>query len=269
MPSWPSPDAASRRSSSSLSAAPAWSAARRRPRISCGRDRCRRRGPRPGRRGRGSGWPPRGAGRWPGSSVGIGPRTLPASTSRATPVTRSTVNPNLSKIVPAGADAPKWSSPTIAPASPTQRSQPSDTPASTATRAGTSRGSTESRYAAGCRSNSSQQGSDTTRAGTPSRSSASAAPNASCSSEPVPIRTIFGAAAAAPRAGRSRRGRRRRGPSRPCPAASAASGGSATARSGRTATRRRARSATAQAAAASFASPGRMNHRFGIARSAA
>ena len=32
-----------------------------------------------------------------------------------------------------GADAPKWSSPTIAPSSPTQRSQPSETPTSTLT----------------------------------------------------------------------------------------------------------------------------------------
>src|SRR6185436_1415275 len=86
------------------------------------------------------GCPPRGAGRWPGSRVGCGPRTDPSRTPFVTPTTRSTVNPNFSKIVPAGADAPKWSRPTIAPLSPTQRSQPSDTPASTATRAATAEG---------------------------------------------------------------------------------------------------------------------------------
>ena len=41
--------------------------------------------------------------------------------------------------------APKWSSPMIAPSSPTQRSQPSDTPTSTLTRFFTDGGRTSSR----------------------------------------------------------------------------------------------------------------------------
>ena len=146
--------AASRRISSSLSAAPAWSAANATrmagidplwPRVGRRRvsgDARRRRRP-------SVGWPPiaggRRSGRHRGSGCGRGGRR--ARRVRATSVTRSAVKPNFSKIVPAGADAPKWSSPMIAPSSPTQRSQPSETPTSTLTRSRTAGGRTASRYA--------------------------------------------------------------------------------------------------------------------------
>src|SRR6187551_2245943 len=128
----------------------------------------------------------------PPSSVGMRPRRPSRTTRRATSVTRSAVNPNFSKIVPAGADAPKWSSPMIAPSSPTQRSQPSETPTSTLTRFRTDGGRTASRYDWSCRSNRSQHGSETTRVGMPSPSSVSAAAYASCSSDPVPMRISCG-----------------------------------------------------------------------------
>ena len=175
------------------------------------------------------------------------------------------VKPSFSKIVPAGADAPKWSSPMIAPSSPTQRSQPSETPTSTLTRLRTAGGRTSSRYAWSWRSKRSQHGRDTTRVGIPSPSSASAAANASWSSDPVPIRISCGfppdrlaqdvAAAGDALAGsRSVPGKRRQLLARQ--------------RQGDRAVACRS-TASAQAAAVSFASPGRMNHRFGIARSAA
>ena len=112
--------------------------------LSCGRGPRSPSGRPRTRPGPGSGGRPCGrSGRRRRSGCGrAGPR---ATTRRAMSVTRSAVNPNFSKIVPAGADAPKWSSPMIAPSSPTQRSQPSDTPISTLTRLRTDGGSTESR----------------------------------------------------------------------------------------------------------------------------
>ena len=62
------------------------------------------------------------------------PRKPSRTTRRPIVATASAVNPNSRRIVPAGADAPKWSRATIAPSSPVQRSQPSETPSSTATR---------------------------------------------------------------------------------------------------------------------------------------
>ena len=49
------------------------------------------------------------------------------------------------RVVPAGADAPKWSIAMISPASPTMSRQPCGTPASTETRALTAAGRTFSR----------------------------------------------------------------------------------------------------------------------------
>ena len=95
-----------------------------RPPIRSGRDRRRRVRSTPGSPVLSDGCSPPSP-RWPGCSVGIRPRRPSRATRRATSVTRSTVNPNSLKTVPAGAEAPKWSSPTIAPSSPTQRSQPS------------------------------------------------------------------------------------------------------------------------------------------------
>ena len=79
-----------------------------RPRpASGGRRRRRHRGP---ARGRSAGGPGRasGSGRWSPSRT----------TRRATSATRSAVKPSFSKIVPAGAEAPKWSIPMTAPSSP-------------------------------------------------------------------------------------------------------------------------------------------------------
>ena len=59
----------------------------------------------------------------------------------------------------------------IAPSGPTQRSQPSETPASMLTRLAQLGGRTASRYAAGCAAKRSQQGIDTTRVRMPSASS--------------------------------------------------------------------------------------------------
>ena len=70
-------------------------------------------------------------------------------------------------------------------------------PASTATRAFTDGGSTLSRYAWSCSSNHSTDGIDTTRVGTPSACSCSRASTASCTSEPVPIRTTSAASPSA------------------------------------------------------------------------
>ena len=126
-------------------------------------------------------------------------------------------------------------------------------------------GRTASRYASSCASNRSQQGSETTRVAIPSASSASAAANASWSSEPVPMRISAGVAARSPRAGRSRRARRPRGRARRVPG----SVGSFWRVRARAIGPSRRSTASAQAAAVSLASPGRTNHRFGIARSAA
>ena len=112
-------------------------------------------------------------GRWWGGSRGLAPSVAwrpcrpSRTTRRPTSATRSAVKPNSLKIVPAGALAPKWSSPMIAPSSPTQRSQPIETPISTETRFLTDGGRTESRYASSCASNRSQQGRLTTRDGMP------------------------------------------------------------------------------------------------------
>ena len=73
------------------------------------------------------------------------PRTPSRTTPRPTSATRFAVKPKCSKIAAAGADAPKWSSAMIAPSSPVQRSQPSDTPISTLTRVRTPDGRTDSR----------------------------------------------------------------------------------------------------------------------------
>ncbi len=90
------------------------------------------------------------------------------------------------------AEAPKCSSDTMRPASPTYRCQVSPMPASTATRAFTDGGSTESRYPCSCSSNHSTHGIDTTRVGTPSACSCSRAATARCTSEPVAISTTSG-----------------------------------------------------------------------------
>ena len=55
---------------------------------------------------------------WGVWSVGWRPRSPSRTTRRATSATRSTVKPNSRRIVPAGALAPKWSMPMIAPSSP-------------------------------------------------------------------------------------------------------------------------------------------------------
>ena len=69
----------------------------------------------------------------PTPSVLIRPWSPSRTTRRATSATRSTVNPNSLKIVPAGALAPKWSSPMIAP-SVARRSAPSPSRRPTSTR---------------------------------------------------------------------------------------------------------------------------------------
>ena len=117
-------------------------------------------------------------------------RTRPAEALADDPRARrppraSAVKPNSFRIVPAGAEAPKWSRATIAPSSPAQRSQPSETPISTATRFRAAAGRTDSRYAASWASKASQQGRLTTRVAIPSASRASAAATASWTSEPV------------------------------------------------------------------------------------
>ena len=111
--------------------------------------------------------------------------------------------------------------PMIAPSAPTQRSQPRVTPASTATRAPDVGGSTASRYAWSWASNSSQQGSDTTRVGIPSASSASAAPRPAAAPSPVRDQDQRRASpAASPRrvGARSRPARRPRAPFSAVPA---------------------------------------------------
>ena len=144
--------------------------------------------------------------------------TAAASTFGPRPATRSTVNPNRSKIVPAGADAPKWSRPTIAlrrrPSAPSPGSRrPRPTRARTVL-AGHG-------FAVGGLLRLEQLPAG--QLDDPGRDavafSASAARNASCSSDPVPIRIDPRLAPASPRAGRSparhalacRAGRTRRG----------------------------------------------------------
>ena len=98
----------------------------------------------------------------------------------------------------------------------------------------------------------------------PSASSASAAANASCSSEPVPMRMSSGLPPAASR----RTYPPRATPSRAFSAVPASVGSFWRVRASATGPSPRS-TAMAQAADVSLASPGRMNHRFGIARSAA
>src|SRR5260370_13565745 len=86
--------------------------------------------------------------------------------SLAALITASGVKPNSAASVLSGADAPNVRMPITAPAMPTYQSQPSGEACSTATRAVTDGISTSSRYSAGCRSNSSQQGMLTPRART-------------------------------------------------------------------------------------------------------
>ena len=81
-----------------------------------------------------------------------------ASSVRARPATFSGVKPYSAMTIAPGAEAPKRSTETTSPCAPTQRSQPSETPASTPRRASTSGGSTESRYSSVCSAKSSQHG---------------------------------------------------------------------------------------------------------------
>src|SRR5690606_22916578 len=92
----------------------------------------------------------------------------------------------------AGAEAPKRSRPITAPSRPTYLRQKSVMPASTATRLRTALGSTDSRYAASWRSNTSVEGIDTTRVLSPAASSCALASIASDTSEPVPSRITSG-----------------------------------------------------------------------------
>ena len=161
--------------------------------------------------------------------------------------------------------------PMIAPSSPAYRSQPSEMPDSTVTRFFTDGGRTQSRYAWSCASKRSQQGRLTTRVGTPSASRSSAASKHSCSSDPVPIRISSGVR---PPSASRRTYPPRRTPSRASSVVPVRVGSfwrvSARATGPLVAPAIDGRStASAQAAAASFASPGRTNHRFGIARRAA
>src|SRR5436190_8488232 len=68
-----------------------------------------------------------------------------SSSAVAFATTLSTLKPSRSSTVVPGADAPKRSSETLSPRSPTQRFHPSETPASTESRAWTSGGRTSSR----------------------------------------------------------------------------------------------------------------------------
>ena len=208
-------------------------------------------------------------GQVPGSRVGCGREGRRARRRRATSATRSTVKPNFSKIVPAGAEAPKWSSPMIAPSSRPSAPSPARRRPRPIPACGPPAAGPLSRYACVLRL------------------------------EPLPARQRHDPRrdAVAPRAPRPRR--RRAGapsPSRSGSAAASPPGGlaqdvAAAAEAlagllGRARERRqllagegqrdrpggpsrRRSTASAQAAAASLASPGRTNHRFGIARSAA
>src|SRR5581483_3661381 len=103
------------------------------------------------------------------------------------------VNPSCSSTVFPGADAPKRPSmPMESPSSPTQRRQPSVTPASTESRDRISGGSTSSRYAWSCASNRSHDGMLTTRARTPWSARSACASTHSVTSEPVPMRMTSG-----------------------------------------------------------------------------
>jgi hypothetical protein len=102
----------------------------------------------------------------------------------------SRVQPNGRINASIGADPPKLSMPTTAPSRPTYLRQKSVMPASIATRLRQASGSTDSRYAASWRSNTSLDGIDTTRTPSPS---CPAACIAMPTSEPVAIRTSRGA----------------------------------------------------------------------------
>ena len=179
------------------------------------------------------------------------------------------MKPKRSKICSAGADMPNRSMAMMAPCPPTQRSQPSETPASTLTRAPTSGGRTSSRYAAGWAANRSQQGIETTRVRMPSAVSTSRAAMARCSSEPVAMRMSSGPVTVPI----GRRGLGQHVGSCAHAAAGVLGGPGqdgqllAGQREGRGSGR--CSTARAQAAEASFASPGRTKVRFGMARSAA
>ena len=106
------------------------------------------------------------------------------------------VKPNSLRIVPAGALAPKWSMPMIAPSSPAYRSQPSETPASTVTRFLTAAAGP---LAVGLRPgprSAPSRGGDTTRVGMPSASSVLGGREARARApSPCAIRISSGAAA--------------------------------------------------------------------------
>jgi len=112
-----------------------------------------------------------------------------STTSAAFAATFSALKPYFSITTLSGAEAPKrsWMA-TIVPNGPAYLSQPSGMPASTATRARTVGGSTESRYSCGWASNSSHEGMLTTRAPMPFSCMIFCAPRATSTSEPVAIR---------------------------------------------------------------------------------
>src|SRR5262249_20676933 len=91
-----------------------------------------------------------------------------ASVVRAAATTASGVNPNFFCSSLRGAEAPKVFMPMISPVLPTNWRQPKTDACSTATRAVTPDGDTESLYCWLCFSNSSHDGMLTTRAFTPS-----------------------------------------------------------------------------------------------------
>src|SRR5262249_8942328 len=122
--------------------------------------------PPPPRSPRAASGPPRGGG--PERRDGGADGQRRASVVRAAATTASGVNPNFFCSSLSGAEAPKVFMPMISPAFPTNCRQPKTEACSTATRAVTDGGNTESLYWALCFSNSSQDGMLTTRALTPS-----------------------------------------------------------------------------------------------------
>ena len=181
-----------------------------------------------------------------------------ASSSSASCSTCSGVKPKCWNSSGAGADLPKVSRPQTRPAEPTQRYQPSLTPASMATRRLTAAGSTDSRYAASCAANTVVDGMDTTRTPWPWPPAALPPP------APAPLRNRL-------RSGSGRSCRHRAAHShhggwpRSVPVSAAAPAGPGGSARGCVGPLSRSM-ASCQATAVSTASQGRQTHMFGISR---